>query len=55
MRWLVPAVIIGGVGGWLDTTTDLHKIWCFLIGVAAFYGFLFIKSIFYNYPSYARN
>lgn len=46
MKWIVPAVIIGLVGGILDEVTDLSKIWCFLIGVAAFILFLFIKSIF---------
>lgn len=46
MKCFVPAVIIGLVGGMLDTYTDLYKIWCFLIGVAAFIIFLFIKSVF---------
>lgn len=45
MKWIVPAIIIGAVGGLLDETTDLHKVWCFLIGVGAFYLFVFIKSI----------
>lgn len=46
MKWIVPAIIIGAVGGVLDGCTHLHKIWCFLIGVAAFVCFVFIKSIF---------
>lgn len=46
MKWIVPAIIIGFVGGMLDHHTDLHKIWCFLIGVAAFYLYVFIKSVF---------
>mgnify|MGYP001129987866 CR=1 FL=1 len=46
MRWIVPAIIIGLVGGLLDHYTQLHKVWCFIIGVAAFICFLFIKSIF---------
>ena len=46
MKLLVPAIIIGLVGGILDEITDLHKIWCFLIGVGAFIFYLFIKSIF---------
>lgn len=46
MKWIVPAVIIGLVGGMLDAYTDLHKIWCLLLGIVAFYIFVFIKSIF---------
>lgn len=46
MKYLVPAVIIGFVGGMLDTLTGLHKIWCFLIGVAIFCLFLLVKSAF---------
>lgn len=46
MRWLVPALIIGFVGGVLDEATDLHKAWCFLIGVGVFVFYLFIKSVF---------
>lgn len=46
MKWIVPAIIIGLVGGMLDEFTNLHKFWCFLIGVGAFYLFVFIKSIF---------
>lgn len=46
MKWLVPAIIVGLVGGILDEITDLHKFWCFLIGVGAFILYLFIKSIF---------
>lgn len=46
MKWLVPAIIIGLVGGLLDKYTELHKVWCFLIGVAAFFLFVLIKSIF---------
>lgn len=45
MKLLVPAIIIGFVGGMLDSLTELHKIWCFLIGVGAFYVFVLIKSI----------
>lgn len=45
MKWIVPAIIIGFVGGVLDETTELHKIWCFLIGVLAFLLFVFVKSI----------
>lgn len=45
MKLLVPAIIIGFVGGMLDGLTELHKIWCFLIGVGAFYVFVLIKSI----------
>ena len=45
MKWIVPAIIIGLVGGVLDEVTDLHKVWCFIIGVAAFLCFIFIKSI----------
>ncbi len=36
MKMLLPVIIIGLVGGVLDTATDLHKALCFLIGVAAF-------------------
>lgn len=46
MKSIVPAVIIGLVGGILDTCTDLHKIWCLIFGIVAFYVFVFIKSIF---------
>lgn len=46
MRLIVPAIIIGLVGGILDYYTSLHKVWCFLIGVVAFFLFLFIKSLF---------
>lgn len=46
MKWLTPAIIIGLVGGYLDAHTDLHKVWCFLIGVAAFMIYLLIKSAF---------
>jgi len=45
MKWIIPAIIIGLVGGVLNTVTDLHKVWCFLIGVAAFIVFLFIQSL----------
>lgn len=45
MKWIIPAIIIGLVGGVLDAATDLHKAWCFLIGVAAFIVFLFIQSL----------
>ncbi len=27
-----------------DEFTDLHKIWCFLIGIAAFFLFILVKS-----------
>lgn len=46
MKWIVPAVIIGLVGGILDDRTDLNKVWCFLIGLAVYLAFLLIKSIF---------
>lgn len=46
MNWIVPAAIIGSVGGALDSLTELNKIWCLLIGVVAFSLFVFIKSIF---------
>ena len=45
MKFLVPAVIIGLVGGLLNSLTDWSKACCFLIGVAAFYLFVFVKSI----------
>lgn len=45
MKLTVPAIIIGLVGGMLDAYTNLHKIWCFLIGVGAFIVFLLIQSI----------
>lgn len=45
MKWIIPATIIGLVGGVLNTVTDLHKVWCFLIGVAAFIVLLFIHSV----------
>lgn len=45
MKYLVPAFIIGIVGGLLDEVTSLHKVWCFLIGVGAFFLFVFIKSV----------
>lgn len=32
MKIVVPAVIIGLVGGLLDEFTELHKIWCFIRG-----------------------
>lgn len=44
MKWLIPAIIIGLVGGILDAYTGLHKVWCFLIGVGAFIMFLLIQS-----------
>lgn len=44
MKWIVPAVIIGLVGGILDDRTDLNKFWCFMAGVAAYLFFLLIKS-----------
>lgn len=46
MRWIVPAVIIGLVGGILDDRTELNKVWCFIIGIAAYIVFLLIKSLF---------
>ena len=46
MKWIVPAIIIGLTGGILDECTQLHKVWCFLIGVAAFVCYVFIRSIF---------
>lgn len=46
MKYLVPAFIIGAVGGLLDGFTDLHRAWCFLIGVATFFLFVLVKSIF---------
>ncbi len=46
MKWIVPAIIIGLVGGMLDEFTTLHKIWCFLIGVGVFFLFVFIQSLF---------
>lgn len=45
MKWIVPAIIIGIVGGVLDEVTDLHKAWCFLIGVGAFILFVLIQSV----------
>lgn len=45
MKWFVPAIIIGLVGGMFDEFTDLHKIWCFLIGIAAFFLFILVKSV----------
>lgn len=45
MKLYVPAIIIGLVGGMLDEFTDLYKIWCFTMGVAAFILFLLIRSI----------
>ena len=44
LKWIVPAIFISAVGGILDTITDLHKIWCFLIGVLAFYVCLLLRS-----------
>lgn len=49
MRLLGPIIVIGLVGGILDTTTGLSKIWCFLIGVAAFFLIVLVKSIFTTY------
>lgn len=46
MKSIFPAIIIGLVGGILDELTQLHKVWCFLIGVVVFLFFVFIKSIF---------
>lgn len=46
MKWIVPAIIIGLVGGILDEFTQLHKVLCFIIGIAAYLCFLFIKSMF---------
>lgn len=45
MKWIVPAIIIGLTGGILDEFTELHKIWCFIIGIGVFLCFLFIKSV----------
>ncbi len=45
MKWIVPAIIIGFVGGLLDGFTDLHRVWCFLIGCGAFLFFVFTKSV----------
>lgn len=45
MKYIVPAIIIGLTGGILDELTSLHKVWCFIIGIAAFLCFLFFKSI----------
>ena len=44
MKWIIPPIIIGLVGGVLDHCTDLHKVWCFLIGVGAFLVWLLIES-----------
>lgn len=46
MKLIFPAVVIGLVGGLLDSYTELHKIWCFLIGVATFFLLVFIQSLF---------
>lgn len=45
MKWIVPAIIIGLVGGVLDEVTGLHRVWCFLIGVVAFIIYVFMKSV----------
>lgn len=45
MKWIIPAIIIGLVGGVLDEVTDLHKVWCFFIGVGVFFAFVLIQSI----------
>ncbi len=45
MRWIVPVVIIGLVGGMLYEFTTLHKIWCFLIGFGVLLFVLFMKSM----------
>lgn len=45
MKWIIPAVIIGLVGGLLDSITTLGKFWCFLLGVAAYIVFVLLKSI----------
>lgn len=45
IKLLLPAIIIGLVGGMLDACTSLHKVWCFLLGVAAFFVFLLIQSV----------
>ncbi len=45
MRLIFPAIVIGLVGGCFDAYTDLHKVWCFLIGAGSFFLILFLKSI----------
>lgn len=45
MKWIVSAIIIGLVGGMLDEFTNLHKFWCFFIGVGTLLLGLFVKSI----------
>lgn len=44
-KFIIPVLIIGLVGGLVESLTGWSKIWCFLIGVAAFYLFVFVKSI----------
>lgn len=44
MMWLVPASIIGVVGGLLDEAAGLHKVRCFLIGVGAFLCYVFVGA-----------
>ena len=44
MKIIFLALIIGLVGGMLDVCTSLHKVWCFLLGVAAFFVFVLIQS-----------
>lgn len=46
MRNVVPLFIIGGIGGMLDASTELHKIWCLFIGIIAFYLFILVKLLF---------
>lgn len=45
MKWIIPAIIIGFVGGLLDEFTELNKVWCFLIGVGAFLCFVFVEAL----------
>ncbi len=45
MELLIPAIIIGFVGGCLDRFTDCPKVWCFLIGVGVFFFYVFTEAL----------
>ena len=46
MKYYVPAIIIGLVGGILDACTDLHNVLSLLIGIGTFFLYVLIRSIF---------
>lgn len=45
MKWVIPACVIGLVGGAFEALTNWHRVWCLLIGIGFWLLILFIKSV----------